>query len=167
MLTTSIVLAHNTQGSNHANGYGPHRRINANDNANGSERDHRFYSSFTNLSHIGVISSLWAATVKMHPVCPPPEWDLPASAGPAFSISCQFCSTRLSPISRSSVCPLVFLTCYLGTAYIMKANEGFYSYNFLDSHANHALLAAYAVGIGIGIGGALVFAVVKAIVTLL
>ncbi|KZP21889.1 hypothetical protein FIBSPDRAFT_1019361 [Athelia psychrophila] len=44
------------------------------------------------------------------------------------------------------------------------ANEGLHSYDFIDSHANHALLAAYAVGIGIG--DALSFAVVKVIATL-
>ncbi|KZP21862.1 hypothetical protein FIBSPDRAFT_1043945 [Athelia psychrophila] len=44
----------------------------------------------------------------------------------------------------------VFLACYLGVAYITKATEGFYAYDFLDQHANHALLAAYIPGIGFG-----------------
>ncbi|KZP21846.1 hypothetical protein FIBSPDRAFT_739925, partial [Athelia psychrophila] len=58
----------------------------------------------------------------------------------------------------------VFLAYYLGVAYITKATEGFYTYGFLDPHARHALLAAYIAAIGSG--GALVLAVVKALVKL-
>ncbi|CAL1694596.1 unnamed protein product [Somion occarium] len=43
----------------------------------------------------------------------------------------------------------IFLACYLGVVYITRATQGFYTYDFLDPHLQHAKLAAYIVGIAV------------------
>ncbi|KAF7974479.1 hypothetical protein HWV62_12134 [Athelia sp. TMB] len=58
----------------------------------------------------------------------------------------------------------IFIVCYLGVAYITHTTEGFYTYDCLGPSKEHDLLAAYIVGIAVG--GALVFAIVKGLMTL-
>ncbi|KAI0073957.1 hypothetical protein K474DRAFT_1602419 [Panus rudis PR-1116 ss-1] len=53
----------------------------------------------------------------------------------------------------------IFLACYLGVAYITRATQGIYPYDFLNPHLQHAKLAAYIVGIGVG--EAIVFTLVR------
>ncbi|KZP21791.1 hypothetical protein FIBSPDRAFT_860177 [Athelia psychrophila] len=195
-LTTSIVvLVHDTQGSKDASG---------------------FFSYFTDLSYIGLISYLCASAVqtlvyalRRNGSFPLQRWprllqflhillystvttfpiivtvvfwallSSPSTFATTFSgwsnISQHAMNTlfALFEILLTNVRPApwahvvfleVFLVCYLGVAYITKATDGFYTYSFLDPHTEHGLLAAYIAGIGIG--GALVFAAVKGLVTL-
>ncbi|KAF9000093.1 hypothetical protein BDQ17DRAFT_1360100 [Cyathus striatus] len=59
---------------------------------------------------------------------------------------------------------LLCLGGYVGVAYITKATQGFYVYSFLDPQKQHALLAAYIVGIAIG--ECVVFALVRTVMVL-
>ncbi|KAI0339192.1 hypothetical protein BDW22DRAFT_607093 [Trametopsis cervina] len=54
---------------------------------------------------------------------------------------------------------IALLACYLGLAYVTKATQGFYTYDFLDPHLQHAKLAAYIVGIAVG--ATVVFIIVR------
>ncbi|KAH9923972.1 uncharacterized protein BXZ73DRAFT_50715 [Epithele typhae] len=53
-----------------------------------------------------------------------------------------------SPWTHLPIC-IVLLGGYLGVAYITHATQGFYSYSFLDPAKEHAMLAAYIVGIAV------------------
>ncbi|KAG1767143.1 hypothetical protein EDD22DRAFT_1008553 [Suillus occidentalis] len=73
--------------------------------------------------------------------------------------------TNAGPSPWSHISPgLVLFACYLGVAYITHATQGFYTYDFLDPSAQHGLLAAYIIGMGIGY--CILFAIVKGICTL-
>ncbi|TFK36001.1 hypothetical protein BDQ12DRAFT_699831 [Crucibulum laeve] len=58
---------------------------------------------------------------------------------------------------------LLFLGGYLGVAYLTKATQGFYTYAFLDPTKQHALLAAYI--IGIAVAEIIIFFIVRLIMT--
>ncbi|KZP02327.1 hypothetical protein FIBSPDRAFT_970133 [Athelia psychrophila] len=77
--TSNIVLVHNTHRSNDAKGYIP--RV--------------LHEPVVNRPHLRFVGVCRADA----PVGPPPEWDLPTSACPAFQDPCLFCSTRPLPIS--------------------------------------------------------------------
>ncbi|KAF7966838.1 hypothetical protein HWV62_36911 [Athelia sp. TMB] len=182
-LTTSIVvLVHDTQGSKDASG---------------------FFSYFTDLSYIGLISYLWASAVqtlvytfRRNGTFPLQRWprflqflhillystittfqtkeaDLSPEAWSNISQHAMNSLFALFEIFLTNVRPSpwihvvfleIFLVCYLGVAYITHATEGFYTYDFLDPSKEHGLLAAYIVGIAVG--GVLVFAIVKGLMTL-
>jgi hypothetical protein len=57
---------------------------------------------------------------------------------------------------------LLILAAYLGVAYITEADQGFYTYNFLNPHTQHARLAGWIIGIGIAY--CIIFVVVRGIV---
>lgn len=73
--------------------------------------------------------------------------------------------TNAGPTPWSHIAPgLVLFACYLGVAYITHAAQGFYTYDFLDPSAQHGLLAAYIIGMGVGY--CILFTIVKGICTL-
>ncbi|KZP21882.1 hypothetical protein FIBSPDRAFT_1043949 [Athelia psychrophila] len=143
-----------------------------------------FYTPFTNLSYIGLVSYNCASAfqtsvyaLRWNGTFPLQRWPrillfmhiLPYSTITTFggrtsniaqramtSLFAVFeiLSTNVRPAPGVNV---VFLEVFL--AYITKSTEGFY-----NPQANHALPAAYIAGIGVD--GALVFAVVKGFVTL-
>jgi hypothetical protein len=105
--------------------------------AGSSSFDTRF-DAFDNIS-VHAINSAFALHEVLFTNTPPPPW-----------ISLPF--------------GLICLACYLGVAYITRATQGFYVYSFLDPQIQHALLAAYIVGIAVG--ECVVFAVVRTIMLL-
>lgn len=46
---------------------------------------------------------------------------------------------------------VLFLAGYLGVAYITRAAQGFYTYDFLDPEGGNGKVAAYCVGIGVAV----------------
>jgi len=56
-------------------------------------------------------------------------------------------------------CGLLILGAYLGVAYITKADQNFYPYNFLNPHTQHARLAGWIIGIGVAYG--IIFVLVR------
>ncbi|KAI0784911.1 hypothetical protein C8Q75DRAFT_809464 [Abortiporus biennis] len=59
---------------------------------------------------------------------------------------------------------IIMLAGYLGVAYITQKTQGFYTYNFLDPHKQHGLLAAYLVGIAAAT--CVVFTIVRCVIVL-
>ncbi|KAF7348781.1 hypothetical protein MVEN_01397700 [Mycena venus] len=59
---------------------------------------------------------------------------------------------------------ILILAGYIGVAYITQATQGLYTYSFLDPTKQHAFLAAYI--IGIGVGDVVVFVLARGVVVL-
>lgn len=57
---------------------------------------------------------------------------------------------------------ILILALYLGVAYITKASQGFYVYNFLNPQTQHAVLAAWIIGIALAY--CVIFSLVRGIV---
>ncbi|KAF8874991.1 hypothetical protein BD779DRAFT_1564838 [Infundibulicybe gibba] len=63
----------------------------------------------------------------------------------------ELLGTNAPPLPWLHIMPCeLMLAGYLGVAYITHATQGFYTYTFLDPKRQHALLAAYIVGIAVG-----------------
>ncbi|EIN13038.1 hypothetical protein PUNSTDRAFT_82585 [Punctularia strigosozonata HHB-11173 SS5] len=59
---------------------------------------------------------------------------------------------------------VILLALYMGVAYITFATQHFYVYDFLDPGKQHALLAAYIIGIAVGC--CLIFSLVRGVIVL-
>ncbi|KAJ6471615.1 hypothetical protein C8R47DRAFT_745487 [Mycena vitilis] len=94
------------------------------------------FSSWSNIS-IHALNTLFALLEILLTNAPPAPW-------------------RLLPLL------IVLLGGYLGVAYVTRAEQGFYTYPFLNPSPHPALLAAYI--LGIGAGACVVFSLVRGVV---
>ncbi|KZT56414.1 hypothetical protein CALCODRAFT_483992 [Calocera cornea HHB12733] len=176
-----------------------------------------YYSYFTNLSYIGIVSWFWASGVQTAFFAFREKTGYPLQRWPRFlrfMHSLLFTTIAVYPIIVLVVVwailydPVVYwantyntwdeisghiinsvlitfevifsdigpmpwwhmlfivigLALYLGLAYITRASQGFYTYSFLNPATQHAKLAGYIVGIGLG--GCVVFILMRYIIVL-
>ncbi|KZO97871.1 hypothetical protein CALVIDRAFT_597332 [Calocera viscosa TUFC12733] len=177
-----------------------------------------YYSFFTNLSYIGLVSWFWASgvqtslyafregrkgyplqrwprflrflhsllfsTVAVYPIIvlivvwailynPKTYWATTYSSWEEVSVHMINAVLAMFEVIFSNIAPMpwwhmlfivIGLALYLGVAYITRASQGFYTYSFLNPATEKAKLAGYI--IGIGIGGCLVFILIRYIIVL-
>ncbi|EJU05333.1 hypothetical protein DACRYDRAFT_74529 [Dacryopinax primogenitus] len=176
---------------------------------------HRYFSYFTNLCYVGLVSWFWASavqtgafafskgkhyplqrwprflqllhvilftTVAVYPFIvmivvwailynPKTYWATTYSTWEEITVHILNGVFALFELIFSNIQPmpwghivfiLIGLALYLGVAYITRASQGFYTYSFLNPTAQGSLLAGYIVGIAVG--GAVVFIVVRYII---